>query len=279
MSNNFLTLIIQARMNSTRFPHKVISDLCGAPLIERILQRVKMVKKIGTFIVATTKRKDDDILVNIASSNEHIRNLSIKHIKKAILFCKETNSKLYTFHPGFVGDPLKANKSKKNYDFIWKQNGVRKSYKLAFNYMLNSLKTIVNFARKNHVRVALETEGSSKKKDNFGLMQKPEEYRKLFEYFTPKNLGINLNVGHLNLASKAFEFSKVKFVDDIEDYIVAIELSHNNGIQDEHLPIKKKAWYWPILERNKFVNIPKILEYRNCNIDKIKKSIEMLKKH
>ena len=61
MSNNFLTLIIQARMNSTRFPHKVISDLCGAPLIERILQRVKMVKKIGTFIVATTKRKDDDI--------------------------------------------------------------------------------------------------------------------------------------------------------------------------------------------------------------------------
>ena len=43
-----------------------------------------MVKKIGTFIVATTKRKDDDILVNIASSNEHIRNLSIKHIKKAI---------------------------------------------------------------------------------------------------------------------------------------------------------------------------------------------------
>ena len=218
-------------------------------------------------------------VVNIASSNEHIRNLSIKHIKKAILFCKETNSKLYTFHPGFVGDPLKASKSKKNYDFIWKQNGVRKSYKLAFNYMLNSLKTIVNFAKKNHVRVALETEGSSKKKDNFGLMQKPEEYRKLFEYFTPKDLGINLNVGHLNLASKAFEFSKVKFVDDIEDYIVAIELSHNNGIEDEHLPIKKKAWYWPILERNKFVNIPKILEYRNCNIDKIKKSIEMLKKH
>ncbi len=30
-------------------------------------------------------------VVNIASSNEHIRNLSIKHIKKAILFCKDTN--------------------------------------------------------------------------------------------------------------------------------------------------------------------------------------------
>ena len=70
MSKNYLILIIQARMNSTRFPHKVISNLCGAPLIERILQRVKMVKKIGTIIIATTKRKDDDILADIAKSNK-----------------------------------------------------------------------------------------------------------------------------------------------------------------------------------------------------------------
>ena len=67
MPKKQLVLIIQARMNSSRFPNKVISDLGGSPLIERILQRVKMVKKIGTFIVATTKRKDDDILVDIDS--------------------------------------------------------------------------------------------------------------------------------------------------------------------------------------------------------------------
>ena len=57
MLKNSLVLIIQARMNSTRLPHKVIIDLCGAPLIERILQRVKVVKKIGTIIIATTKKK------------------------------------------------------------------------------------------------------------------------------------------------------------------------------------------------------------------------------
>ena len=52
-----LALIIQARTGSTRFPNKVISDLSGAPLIERILQRVKRVKKIKTIILATTKKK------------------------------------------------------------------------------------------------------------------------------------------------------------------------------------------------------------------------------
>ncbi len=41
MSKKQLVLIIQARMNSTRFPNKVISDLEGSPLIESILQRVK----------------------------------------------------------------------------------------------------------------------------------------------------------------------------------------------------------------------------------------------
>ena len=65
-----LVLIIQARMNSKRFPNKVISDLGGSPLIERILQRVKKVKKIGKIIIATTKRRDDDILVEIAKSNK-----------------------------------------------------------------------------------------------------------------------------------------------------------------------------------------------------------------
>ena len=70
MSRKQLALIIQARMNSTRFPNKVISDLSGTPLIERILQRVKKVKKIGKIIIATTKRKEDDILVEIAKSNK-----------------------------------------------------------------------------------------------------------------------------------------------------------------------------------------------------------------
>ena len=69
MSKEFLTLVIQARMNSTRFPNKIISDLSGAPLIERILQRVKKVKKIGKIIIATTKKREDDILVGIAKSN------------------------------------------------------------------------------------------------------------------------------------------------------------------------------------------------------------------
>jgi len=69
MSKNFLPLIIQARTSSTRFPYKVLSNLNGAPLITRIIERVKKVKKISSIIIATTKKMKDDILVEIAKLN------------------------------------------------------------------------------------------------------------------------------------------------------------------------------------------------------------------
>ena len=69
MSKNFLTLVIQARVHSTRLPNKVMKDLCGAPMIVRIIQRIKRVKKIGMIILATTKKKRDDVLTDIARDN------------------------------------------------------------------------------------------------------------------------------------------------------------------------------------------------------------------
>jgi sugar phosphate isomerase/epimerase len=194
-----------------------------------------------------------NFVVNIASLNNKIRNLSLQHAKRAISFCKKINSKLYTIHPGFLLDPIKANSSTKNYDF---------------------LKKITNFAKNRGVKVAIETEGSFNK-SGFLLMQRPKEYKRLFKYFKPKELGINLNIGHLNLASNAFNFSKTKFVNNLKPYILAFELSHNNGIEDQHLPLKKKAWYWKIIKDPNFSKVYKILEFRNTNIKKIKETIKL----
>ena len=68
MKRNSLALVIQARINSSRFPKKIIKDLCGKPMIERIINRVKKVKKLKKIILATTKNKEDDVLVGIAKS-------------------------------------------------------------------------------------------------------------------------------------------------------------------------------------------------------------------
>ena len=104
-------------------------------------------------------------------------------------------------------------------------------------------------------------------------MQTPKEYKKLFRYFKPRDIGINLNIGHLNLASKGFKFSKSSFINLIKPYVVALELSHNNGFEDQHLPLKKKGWYWKVINDSFFLKTYKILEFRNTNIKIIKKII------
>ena len=106
-------------------------------------------------------------------------------------------------------------------------------YNLAFKNMLSSLKKIVNFAKRKRVKVAIETEGSIKKR-NLLLMQKPEEYQELFNYFSPNDLGINLNIGHLNLASRAFNFSRKKFVENIRFW--CLKKPKNIGIGFDQLP-------------------------------------------
>ena len=151
---------------------------------------------------------------------------------------------------------------------------ISKKYNYVCPKVDSSKRLLINQGRHPVIEQQLETEGSYNK-SGFLLMQRPEEYKRLFKYFKPKELGINLNIGHLNLASKAFNFSKTKFVDNLKPYILAIELSHNNGIEDEHLPLKKKGWYWKIIKDPYFNKVYKILEFRNTNIKKIKKTIKL----
>ena len=220
----------------------------------------------------------NNLVVNIASQNETIRKKSLKHIKKAIKFSKKINARLYTFHPGFLTDPDGSNISNENYDFQWSQKKLLSSNRIkSWKLMINSIKEIIKYTKKEKIKIAIESEGSISSKDHL-LMQRPSEYKKFFKIFSIKDIGINLNIGHLNLASIAFKFDKIKFIKDFSNKIFAMELSHNYGKKDDHLPIKKKSWYWKLIKNQKFENIPKILEFRNTSIKEVKKTYNLVTK-
>ena len=88
---------------------------------EKIIKKYKFDYIVHNYFPIPKK----SFVVNIASLDKKIRTLSLKHVKNSILFCKKTEAKLYTFHPGFIGDPEKASNSEKNYDFVWKQKYVK----------------------------------------------------------------------------------------------------------------------------------------------------------
>ena len=55
-----VVLIIQARMGSTRLPGKSLMDLAGAPLLGRILERVKRCERIDEIVLAIPDRQLGD---------------------------------------------------------------------------------------------------------------------------------------------------------------------------------------------------------------------------
>ena len=59
--------IVQARMNSTRLPGKVLMDIGGKPMLVRVIDRLRKAQTIDRIIIATTNRVDDDKIVDLAA--------------------------------------------------------------------------------------------------------------------------------------------------------------------------------------------------------------------
>ncbi|WP_440911610.1 cytidylyltransferase domain-containing protein [Candidatus Pelagibacter sp.] len=62
--------IVQARMNSSRLPGKVLMKINGKPMISFLTDRLRKLKKIDQIIIATTKNKKDDQIVSFCKKNK-----------------------------------------------------------------------------------------------------------------------------------------------------------------------------------------------------------------
>ena len=54
-----IVAIIQARMGSARLPGKVLMDLAGKPMLERVINRTRRAKRLSKVVVATTTNPQD----------------------------------------------------------------------------------------------------------------------------------------------------------------------------------------------------------------------------
>jgi len=66
-------IIVQAKMGSQRLPGKIMKKIVGFPVINIILQRLKKTKEADKIIVATSKNKDNKILI------EYLKKINADH--------------------------------------------------------------------------------------------------------------------------------------------------------------------------------------------------------
>jgi spore coat polysaccharide biosynthesis protein SpsF len=57
--------IIQARMKSSRLPDKVMLDIAGKPMLQRVLERTAHAKLVDQVVVATTSGADEDPIAQL----------------------------------------------------------------------------------------------------------------------------------------------------------------------------------------------------------------------
>lgn len=217
---------------------------------------------------------DLNFVVNLASDDSSWRQASIDHAEKCLKFSAEIGAEIYTVHPGFLASPERPKGSaSKEYDFSYSRASI--SHELAFNNMLDSLEALATVASRLGVNLAVETEGSFTKQGVL-LLERMEEYERLFSKLDG-GVVLNCNLAHTRLAGKVHGYELADFIDVHFDRIVCAELSHNDGISDQHLPLVEQSYVFDYV--SKLPDVPMILEFRNTQIAEVEKSIALMRSH
>jgi len=59
-----IVAIVQARMGSSRLPGKVLKDLEGQTVLERVVRRLQAATLVDKIVVATSNRPADDVIAD-----------------------------------------------------------------------------------------------------------------------------------------------------------------------------------------------------------------------
>ena len=91
-----IAAIIQARTSSTRLPGKVLKELpcnSGITCLEQVIRRLKKSKKLNNIIIATTKDKEDNEIIDIAKKEnvKYFRGSKENVLSRYYFAAKENN--------------------------------------------------------------------------------------------------------------------------------------------------------------------------------------------
>lgn len=87
--------VIQARMGSRRLPGKVLSTICGKPMLGYMIERIRQCKHLDNIVVATSDEKNDNSIVE---------------------FCQGLGVTFYRGHPANVASRFKEVLDMYNFD-------------------------------------------------------------------------------------------------------------------------------------------------------------------
>ena len=187
-------------------------------------------------------------IINLASEDKEIRNLSLNHVFEAIRSCRVIDANYYSFHAGFLCDF--------NISEIGKKINKRKlcNRSKSIDLFLESLNKISKFAEDNGILIMVENNVLSKKNllefdESPFLMCDTDETLKIM-HNSPKNIHLLIDVAHLKVSSNSLNFDPGLYFSKCNNFIKGYHLSDNNGLSDTNNVIREDSWFWKYLKKD-----------------------------
>lgn len=214
-------------------------------------------------------------VLNLASKNDVLLGLSMNLCKQAIELCSTLGAPYYSVHAGFRSNISPDSLGEKiEYEEVV-------PYKIAFQTLVESLRTLAAYAKKRNVSLIIEPNVLSEfnlrmGRNEIALICESEEILNLMKILGSDNIGILLDTGHLNVTAKTLGFNRIQFVRDIAPYIRAMHLHDNNGFWDAHEPVKPGSWVFDVLSIHELTGLPITVEAKFSSMDDICQHVSWL---
>jgi sugar phosphate isomerase/epimerase len=180
---------------------------------------------------------------NLASSNSEIRDASINLCKEGILLSSEFGQRHFSFHAGFLFDPTPSSLGSE-----LESSSLMLSPESANSNFYKSIDEIAGFAARYQVAPLVEnnvlTLGTASNWGSNSLLLATANEIEEFSRFWGPNVGVLVDVGHLNVSSRTLELDFDLELERCMTLASALHLHSNTGKEDEHLGISGKEPWW-----------------------------------
>jgi len=184
-----------------------------------------------------------NVILNLASIDPIRRQSTRLFFQRSLEWSAKIGAPLFSFHAGYITDPVGTDK----HGFILEEPTTR-SYDAAWDLFTAEVEILRKTASQYGVTLLIENNVVSKRNEKKLLLAKPEEFERFFNQPSiNENIGILLDWGHWLVTAKTYHLDLDSFL-PLSDRICGIHLHSNDGIEDEHHPLREDCSYIDILQ-------------------------------
>lgn len=232
------------------------------------------------YLKATVKRMPHNyfpapkvpFVLNLASSDETIRSISVDHCLNGLRLAKQSNSPFFAAHAGFCIDPHPAQLGR---EIPCNANFDREKNKELF---LKSIEEILVRAEQLGITFLIENNVIAKFNYNNNinpfLCCESSEIVWLCNSFNNEYFGILLDTAHLKVSCHTLDKDKVNEFRLIQSFVKGIHHSDNDGTQDDNLPLTNDYWFLPFMKES--IGITHVLEVKDLSVCEVDEQIKYL---